>query len=269
MKFYDYHVHTSYSSDCSEKMEEIIKEAIEKNIKEIAFTDHIDYDFPGEYIDFDVNYDEYVEVLSRFKKQYGKEINLKLGVEIGYQDHIEEKIEKLLSKYPFDFVIMSFHTADRKDLVNGDFFEEKTKKEAYRRYFENVLNGVKKYKNYDVIGHLDFIQRYGGYEDKSISYQEYSDIIDEILKQIIKDGKGIEINTSGIRYGLNKTNPGIDIVKRYVELGGEIITIGSDSHQKSDLAFKFEDVYKKLKEVGLKNISVFNKRKVEFVKIEG
>ena len=128
---------------------------------------------------------------------------------------------------PFDFVIGSTHVINGLDVSDSRFFEGKTKKEAYTEYFENVLENAKLHDCYNVYGHLDYINRYSHYEDNSLEYEDYSDIIDEILKVLVSKGKGLDINTSGYRYGLGRTNPQLDIVKRFKELGGEIVTVGS------------------------------------------
>lgn len=267
MYFYaDYHVHTSFSGDCNASMEQMIEKAIQLGLKEIAFTDHVDFDYPDPSFEA-IDYDVYIKVFDRLKKQYQKQINLVLGVEVGYQMHVKDQIEKLLASYPFDFVICSTHMADRLDFYTGDFFKEKNQNEAYLRYFENVLESVQQFKNYDVYGHLDFIVRYGSFSQKALSYLDYKDIIDEILKKIIANGSGIEINTSGYRYKLNQLHPQAEIVKRYFELGGEIITVGSDAHRAEDLCSHFSTAYTLLKELGIKYIATFKNRQAKLVKI--
>lgn len=267
MSFYaDYHVHTSFSGDCNAPMEKMIKKAIRLGLKEIAFTDHVDFDYPDPSFEA-IDYDVYIEEFSRLKKQYQGRINLVLGVEVGYQPHVRDNIEKVLRHYPFDFVICSTHMADRLDFYTGDFFKAKRQDEAYRRYFENVLEAVQQFNNYDVYGHLDFIVRYGDFPEKTLCYADYKDIIDEILKKIIANGSGIEINTSGYRYKLNQLHPQAAIVKRYFELGGEIITIGSDAHQTEDLCSHFTTAYQLLKELNITHIATFKNRQVHFVKI--
>lgn len=267
MYLIDYHLHTNYSGDCKVPMENVVKSAISKGVKEIALTDHVDYDYPNSKYSFLVDFDAYINEFNKLKEKYNKEINMRLGIEMGYQPHIQDKINQLISNYPFDFVICSSHTADKLDFVNGDFFIGKTQKNAYLRYFENVLYSVENFHNYDVYGHLDFINRYGNYENKLLSYSDFTDIIDAILKNIIDTSHGIEINTSGFRYGLGQTHPHFDIVKRYKELGGEILTLGSDAHLTRDISSQFEIVIEYLKSINFKHITTFKGRKPFFIKL--
>ncbi len=108
---------------------------------------------------------------------------------------------------------------------------------------------------------------YGGFENRTYQFKDYANILDQILRTIISKGKGIEINTSGFRYGLGVLHPGIDLLKRYKELGGTIITFGSDTHKIRDYYDGFEEAKKMLLEAGFEFITVFKNRKPEFVKI--
>jgi len=267
MRLLDYHLHTSFSGDCNVHMEDVIRKAISKGVREIALTDHVDYDYPDSNNPFLIDFDVYINEFNELKEKYNKEINMKLGVEIGYQPHIEDKINQLISNYPFDFVICSSHTADKLDFLNGDFFTGKTQKNAYLRYFENVLYGVKHFQNYDVYGHLDFINRYGNYENKLLSYLDFADIVDTILQNIINTNHGIEINTSGFRYGLGQTHPHFDIIKRYKELGGEILTLGSDAHLTRDITSHFDIVIEYLQSINFRYIATYKDRNPFFIKL--
>ena len=125
---------------------------------------------------------------------------------------------------------------------------------------------------FDVYGHIDYVIRYViKYYDNvinKINYDEFRDILDEILLVIINKDKGIEINTSGIRYGLNSVHPNIEILKRYKELGGKIITIGSDAHRVEDLASHFDIAIDLLEQSGFEEIAVYHNRKPDFIKIK-
>lgn len=147
------------------------------------------------------------------------------------------------------------------------YWENHSEEEGYREYFESILENIAAFDGFDVYGHIDYVVRYGPNKNANYSYQKYADIIDEILKALIIKGKGIEINTGGFKYGLGHPNPAEDIIKRYHELGGEIITIGADAHQPEHVAFDFEKVPSILKEAGFTHYTVFKNRKPEFIPI--
>ncbi len=263
----DYHTHCNFSSDSETPMEDMIIKAIELGLKEIALTDHVDLDYPNYELDFSIDYNDYNKVFYNLKEKYKDKIKLLLGIEIGLQPHLKQRLVDIYNSVDFDFVIASTHVVDRLDLYNGDFYKNKSKEEAYQLYFEDVLNNIHIHNNFNVYGHLDYIIRYGDFENKALDYNDYKDIIDEILKALIDKGKGIEINTSGYRYKLNQTHPQIEVLKRYKELKGEIITVGSDAHKPQDIAAYFDVAYSLLKQVGFKYITLFEKCNPKFISI--
>lgn len=264
--FADYHTHSDFSGDSQAPMEFMVRRAIELGLAELVFTDHVDYDY-ADPVFADIDFDEYLRTFQHFKEKYRKDINLVMGVEIGFQPHVESRIEELLLGRDFDFVIYSTHMADRMDFYTGDFFNGKERNVAYHRYFENVLQSLHKPDNYNVYGHLDFIVRYGNYDSRVLHYHEHAEIIDQILRQIICTGRGIEINTSGYRYGLQQMHPQDEIIRRYRKLGGEIITIGSDAHRPGDLCADFNAAYTLLRDTGFKYINAYEQRKPRFIKM--
>ncbi len=258
--FFDYHVHSNFSSDSSMEMSECIESAIERGIKELCFTDHLDIDYPGDVI-FDFNYPRYKDSIESLQKKFGDKIRIKAGIEIGLQIHVLDETNTFLSDKEFDFIIGSIHAVNKKELYGGDFYKNKNKTQAYGEYLEYLYTCIKEFRNFDVLGHMDIVKRYGNYEDITLSYKDHVEMIETILKELISTGRGIEVNTSGIRYSLGSPHPSMDILKAYRRLGGEIITIGSDSHAPSHLAAYFEDTYKALRECGFKYITSYDKRK--------
>ncbi|RKD27189.1 histidinol-phosphatase [Caminicella sporogenes] len=266
MIMYDYHVHSNFSADCKIDMKDMIEKAINLNIKEICFTDHIDYEYCDPSINFDFDIEEYTNYINKMKNLYKGKIKVLKGVEIGIQPHIIEKCEKFINRNDFDFVICSIHTCNKKDLYSGDFFINKTPKEAYIKYFEELLYCIKKFDSFNVVGHLNIITRYNKEVAKE-NIRNYFDILEEIFKTLIDKNKGIEINTSGFRYNIDNLMPPKEVLKFYKELGGQIITTGSDSHIPETLGEKFDYVYEVLKDIGFRYITTFEKMKPKFVKI--
>ena len=132
-------------------------------------------------------------------------------------------------------------------------------------YFESILANIAAFDDFDVYGHLDYVVRYSG--AKSYRPADYSDILDEILKKLVSMGKGIELNTAGLKYGLGWAHPHPEVLRRYRELGGEVITVGSDGHRAEHYAWEFGAAEDILRAAGFTHYTVFRKRKPEFVKL--
>ena len=275
--FCDYHTHTIFSDDSEYPMEECVKDAIYLGIKEICFTDHVDYgvkydlkDLKPEEVEgkiLNVDFEKYFAELDRVRELYKDEISIKNGLEFGIQKHTISKFENLFEKSPLDFVIMSVHEVDDKELWDHSFQDGKTEEEYYRLYFENIYYLVQNYHNYSVLGHLDLLKRYDE-KDGYNPFVENKEIITKILKYIIADGKGIELNTSTKKYHLDDLMPSRDILRLYLELGGEILTIGSDSHSKKDLCNSLiEELKQELRDIGFKKFCTFEKMKPIFYEL--
>ena len=272
--FADYHVHTSYSDDSEYPMEEVVKDAISFGLDEICFTDHVDYGVKRDWDDprgmtyrrggagepermalANVDYPRYATEIAALREKYKDQITLKMGIEFGIQTHTIPQYEKLFSVWPFDFIILSVHQVEDKEFWTQDFQRGRTQTEYNLRYYEEILALVQQYHHYSVLGHMDLISRY----DKAgpFSFEKIRPIVKEILKTIIFDGKGIEVNTSCYRYGLNDLTPSTDILRLYRDLGGRIITIGSDSHRKEHLGAYIAETLNILKTIGYKEVYTF------------
>ena len=266
--FADYHVHTEFSDDSVYLMEDIIQDALRMGMDEICFTDHVDYgtkedvipgqpiSYRGEYPLTNVDYPRYAEAVKRMQELYKSRIKIRMGMEFGVQTHTIPRFEELFRRYPFDFIILSIHQVEDKEFWTQEFQAGRTQKEYNERYYEELLNVVRTYKDYSVLGHLDLIVRY----DKAGIYpfEEVRPLIEEILKTVIAEGKGIEINTSSRRYGLADSTPSKEILKLYRELGGRIITIGSDSHKPEHLGAYFREAKQYLKDLGYEQFCTFD-----------
>lgn len=264
----DYHIHTEFSDDSEYKIEELVNDAILLGINEICFTDHVDYGIKvdwseAEYIQYrygmpmaNVDYSKYFSTIDALKVKYKELITLRTGMEFGVQVHTIEKYRSLFEKYHFDFIILSCHQVEDKEFWNQAFQENRSQEEYQERYYQEILNVIRVYKDYSVIGHLDLLKRY----DKKGDYpfEKIKPLIEEILKQVINDGKGIEVNTSSFYYGLGDLMPSRDILRLYYELGGRIITIGSDTHKKEHLGYNIEVVKEELKNIGFKYHCTFD-----------
>lgn len=266
--FADYHVHTAFSDDSIYPMEKVIQDAIAMKMDEICFTEHVDY---GIKVDWDsgqkiiyrgnepmanADYPEYMKAIQAMKEKYGHQITIKTGLEFGMQTHTISQFQKLFDRYDFDFIILSIHQVHDKEFWNQEFQKGKTQKEYNEEYYKEMLDVIRQYKDYSVLGHMDLINRY---DNQGIyPFEKVKLWIQAILEQVIADGKGIEINTSSKRYGLKDTTPSRQILELYKDLGGTILTIGSDSHKPEHLGAHIQDSKKMLQEIGFKQYCTFD-----------
>ena len=169
--------------------------------------------------------------------------------------------------HPFDYVIGSIHLVNSRDPYYPSFFEGREELTAYREYFECVLQNLKSYTNFDSLGHLDYVVRYGPTKNENYAWTQYQEILDAILRILIKNEIALEVNTGGYKYGLGEPNPCADILKRYKELGGKLLTIGSDAHYSRDIGSGFDIAYDMLKSCNFKYYNIFRKRKPEFIQL--
>lgn len=265
--FSDYHLHTHHSLDSEELPENIIKKCIKLDMQECCFTDHNDFNWPNKNENFDLNVNSYYKELLPLKELYKNQIQIYIGVECGMTEDNYLLNNELIQNNTFDFVIGSCHIVNGMDPYYPEYFREKTDREAFEQYFNALKQSLAFFDNFDVLGHLDYVVRYSPNKESQYSAFDYMDIIDIILNSVIQKGKGIEINTSGLKSGLPFANPCPDILKRYRELGGEIITVGSDAHSADNVGYKFDIAAQFLKNAGFRNYCVFKNRQPVFKKI--
>lgn len=254
--FSDYHVHSSFSFDSHENPKNIIERAITLNMKQICFTDHQDYKWPVAGENPTLNIEEYISVIYNFKKKYSKKINVLCGIELGLMKSATDLCENLLCSNQFDFVIGSCHIVDGMDPYDSQFWNHRGDREAFELYFNTLLDGLKNFHHIDTLGHLDYIVRYSPNRDSNYSVSDYQDIIDEILNYIIHHNIKLEINTANLAKGFSFPNPHTDIIKRYRELGGKYVTVGSDAHTAKYIGYGFDMVEEIIRKIGLKIFTI-------------
>ncbi len=268
----DSHMHTLFSTDSEAPVRSMLDAAAERGLKAVCITDHMDLDFPPqegeEIVDgqtpfwFDV--DDYFQALAPLREEYRDRLDVRIGIEIGLQPHLGSRYRELVHAYPFDYVIGSVHLIRGLDPYYGKLFEGRTDKEAYREAFVETLRCLENVEDFDVLGHLDYVVRYGTHQAQEYSYREFADEIDAVLKKLISMGRGLEMNTGGLKYGLGFCNPHPDVVKRYRELGGEIIAIGADAHSPEHVGYGFRQAAEILKACGFRYYAEYKGRRPEF-----
>ncbi|MDD3252606.1 MAG: histidinol-phosphatase HisJ family protein [Lachnospiraceae bacterium] len=255
----DYHVH-SISPDAKVPMEDMCRAAVERGLTELAVTDH--YEFYAHGVHREFFHEEYLkrcwDSLERCRQQFRGRLTIRRGMEFGQLHLCREEAFSIIQKYPFDYLIGSVHKIENVDLSRMEY-TERTVPQIVESYYRNLIE-LSAYGEFDCIGHLDLVKRHlvkHGFEVKQELCRDY---MDEVLGNVIARGKGIEINTSGFRQGVGEAMPGPETLKRYRELGGTIVTVGSDAHRPQDVAADLSAAEMMLREAGFPEISFYERR---------
>ena len=275
----DFHTHCNFSTDSTATPESMLDGAIKKGLTHLCLTDHMDLDYPGtskEHMLFEFDPNLYFKTLSPLRDRYAGRLNYSIGVEFGLRPNrpdLNARMHSLLATYPFDFVLGSVHLLGEEDPYYEDYWQTHavSPKEILRTYFNDMLASLKEYDNFDSLGHLDYLIRYipVSLGSKDYAYTEYKEVIDEILHLLIQKDKALEINTAGLVKGLSCFHPKTEIVSRYLELGGKLLTIGSDGHSPEMIAAEFKQTEEILGSLGVKGYYVYRDRKPEFMAFGG
>ena len=224
---FDFHMHSRVSFDGHDTGEALAQAALAAGLKEICFTDHIDYDPLEQMGCMAFN-------TAAYNKEYDHlelpGLKIRRGMEFGMMRDNQAQFKEDLKRRHFDFVLGSIHFVDDLDVYFEPFWQDKTVFQAERRYLEETLACVQVHDDFDVLAHLTYIAKTRSHHaPRPVPFDEHREVIDEILRILAAKGKGLEMNTSGIdRCG--GFLPTADIVRRFKELGGEIVTVGSDAH---------------------------------------
>jgi len=264
----DYHLHSSISADSSTSPIEQIRQAEALGLEEICFTEHLELHFyRGE--DWKVNLQEYKK---RFDQLTSSSVRIKFGVEAGIALAPEyfPELEDELRSMSFDFVLASAHSVNNVDPFDPAFFAGKTLPQAFKDYISVILNGVQRLHPdlYCSVGHIDFPAK-GTHSEKDsrLFYRYASDEIDALFRYIIPLGKCIEVNTATYRSLGQLEPPGEDWLRRYVELGGEYVTFGSDAHSPEYINYRIDDAMEIARRAGIKYYATFDRMKPVFHKL--
>jgi histidinol-phosphatase (PHP family) len=257
----DYHIHTNNSFDSKVKMIDYCQRAVELGLKEVVFTEHFDLN-PFDKGLGHFNFSKYSQEIEECREKFRKKLSIKKGLELGEPHLYQKQHSDFLKDKDFDFFLGSIHYVGNQVLHRT--YNDEEDRDVYFRYFNEVLETAKN-GDFHVLGHLDVLKRYVPRHFQKFMARDYEEIIREILKNVINNSKGIEINTSGYRQGLGEPLPTIDILKWYRELGGEIITIGSDAHHLQQLGQDLDKGIQIARELGFRGIWTFEKGKPQLI----
>lgn len=266
---HDFHLHSRFSPDSSADPGKIIKTAEEKGLEHIIFTEHCESNLnqampEGKPVWPPLDIKAYTETIEELRNKAN--IKVGIGIELGQATLAPEAAEKALEAYDWDIVLGSMHNLkDGIDFYYIDYLKEDLNK-LTAEYFE-ALYGLAVWNGFDVLSHLYYHLRYIYRQGLELDIKKYEAEIRDIFRVIINNGKGIEINTSSLGDAFGDVIPGLYFLKIYREMGGEVITVGSDSHVEDKVGSGFDYSSELLKEAGFKAVASFEKRRVSFIDI--
>lgn len=270
MELFDNHNHSQFSFDGNRtSIEASARAALSAGLKGICFSDHCDHYVPPMKADFEELKPEHFDVgeqqaeIARVQRLLGDDIKILKGIEIGMYEDCHEQIRKVLSDNTFDQVLASVHYIEQTDPYYGGYYEGKDWKEAYGTYLETICREMKWLGDFDIMGHYDYIVRYAPYPVTSIRYRDFGDILDEMFRYLINEGKALEINTKSYEGHRGRVvELDRDVLLRYREMGGEIISLGSDSHEPSRVGAGLPHHAALLKSLGFRWTAHYESRKL-------
>jgi histidinol-phosphatase (PHP family) len=264
----DLHSHSLFSFDAKDTDLAMVMAAARKGLRYYALTEHLDINLyhDPEY-NMKNNISESDSHIKALKQQFEHQLTLLYGVEIAQPAYDKALTDTLLDTYHWDFIIGSCHMVRGYDDFYFINYEETDPVMLMDRYFDEMLE-MAELDCFDVLGHLTYPLRYieGNY-GMHLDMTRYHSIIDKIFLTLIKNDKGIEINTSGLRQKIGKTLPDYAYVKRFYDLGGRILTIGSDAHFAEDVGSGISQGIQIAKDAGFNQVTYFQQRKPVFISI--
>lgn len=254
----DSHTHSECSFDGIDSVIMLCEQASALEMYSLTITDHCEC---NEYFKNNVRDDitRSIMQVNKARAMYHDRLHVYMGIELGQPTQNYDAAADALSLTDYDFILGSLHNLkDEKDF----YYLEYTEKNAYElldRYYDELLE-LAQQNLFDCLSHIDYPLRYIiGNSDLKIDLSRYNDRLDAILETVIKNDKGIEINTSGLRQIIGRTLPDIDVIKHYKELGGKYVTIGSDAHRWGDIGSGIETGLDMLLECGYTHFTVYEK----------
>ena len=265
MYLYDYHIHSINSSDGRNTVSELCVDAIASGMKEIAVTDHFEPSFGNEAYPY-YNVGNYFFDIMRVKAIFRNELKIKSAVELGQPHLFPEYSQKLIDSNAYDYVLGSAHKMkEGKDF--GDIAYSRENIAEYCNKYLDELKSLVEWNKFDCVGHIDLIKRYASRFKIKADLMSYRERLELVLKKVITNGKGIEVNTSGLRQSAGECLPGFSIIRLYRQLGGEIITVGSDAHTARDVGSGIMDAVELISLAGFRYMTVYTARQPSMIKI--
>lgn len=262
----DLHMHTGYSADAAypQRVEDKVRAGIAAGLDIMAITDHLDFYRtrpPAENRDPEGGLRE----VWAAKRTFADQIEVLAGIEIG-QIHADPAADAFVRAHELDMVIGSLH-AMPNDL--DIYFHDYTRLNCdafLRAYFEELLR-MERHGGFDVLAHIDYPLRVMRHGDYVPSFDQYMDRVGQVLRTCIERGYALELNAAGLKGWQKKAGPPQNILYEYRRMGGERISIGSDSHALDNVALGVPDCVQNARDAGFDTVTVFRARRPVMVPI--
>jgi histidinol-phosphatase (PHP family) len=247
-------------------MEEMCNGAIENGVSEIGFTDHYDLHHNEECRDY-LKIDSWITELERVRAAFDGRLIIRAGIELGEPHIFQNEARAMLARYPFDYTLGSLHWVGEEHVFDPAYFKKRPPKEAFRLFFEE-LERMTRLGGFEILSHFDVIARTAYFVYGSYDPREHEACIRPVLKNCIERGIALDINTKGLRTKMGQLTPNEDILRWYVEMGGERVTLGSDAHDPHNVGAGCVQALHAAQAAGLKHLTYFEKRKAKLVPME-
>jgi len=267
MRLYDQHVHTKYSIDSQAEPDDVCRRAIEAGLAGVTFTEHLDT-HPDEFGRCRFDYSAIRAELDRLAERYAGRLEIGMGIEVCYQPARIGFVLDLLERDPFDLVLLSVHWFEGRALHVREHWDGLDVAQATRRYLQTVLQAARfcleRHKRgerpFDVLSHLDLVKRYTMRYFQTFQIAPHADLVEAILEACLEADLAIELNTSTTRDAVGEPCPAEWVFRRYVELGGRAVCLGSDAHRPEDVGAGLPEAAAMLRGLQLKHLVVFRNR---------
>lgn len=260
---FDYHLHTNHSMDCDMTIDDLCKAALQNGLDEICITDHTEFGHPDAQSDVPPVPDVWLADIERVREAF-PELVIRAGIEIGDNPLCRESIWDWHFALPLDFRLLSLHLIDNEDPYFPDFFDGRDQNAFYKRYVESRLESALAWTpdEYDGFAHLGYCAKFAPYplSERPLRYRHAPDQFDALFRVLAENGKALEINTSGHR-SMKECIPDRELLTRFVECGGEFVTLGSDAHLPEYVGSWIDDARALAKECGIRYGVTFDQRK--------
>jgi histidinol-phosphatase (PHP family) len=256
----DYHTHTRFSCDSDATMEAICRAALARGMREIAITDHADFE-PLDPCHGYFRPGPYWEAIDRCRATFEGRLTIRAGVECGESHLYRQEVAALLSAHDYDFVLGSLHWVDSRPTFDGAFFDGLRLEEGLALYFDELAH-LAALGEYDVLAHPDIIRRaiYRRFGPTELDLSPYEPLVREVLRIVAERGKGLEVNTAYLRKGMGGPGPSVQVLRWFREEGGRIVTLGSDGHRPEHVGAGFDRALAMVREAGFERLTTFHRR---------